>query len=58
MGRAVVGCLDALHIQHVTLRSTDGLETLLSGALKTCYTAEEPFGILLSAQLTGWKPEQ
>jgi sulfopyruvate decarboxylase subunit alpha len=58
MGRAVPACLDALTIQHVTLRSSDGLETILSGALKTCYTAEEPFGILLSAQLTGWKPER
>jgi sulfopyruvate decarboxylase alpha subunit len=58
MGRAVPGCLDALHIQHVTLRVADELETLMSGALKTCFTAEEPFGILLSAQLTGWKPER
>jgi sulfopyruvate decarboxylase alpha subunit len=58
MGRAVPGCLDALTIQHVTLRSEEHLETILEGALKTCYTAEEPFGILLSAQLTGWKPEE
>jgi sulfopyruvate decarboxylase TPP-binding subunit len=58
MGRAVPGCLDALRIQHVTLCVQDDLETLLSGALKTCYTAEEPFGVLLSAQLTGWKPER
>jgi sulfopyruvate decarboxylase subunit alpha len=57
MGRAVPGCLDALSIQHLTLRSINGLETILAGALKTCYTAEEPFGLLLSAQLTGWKPE-
>jgi sulfopyruvate decarboxylase subunit alpha len=58
MGRAVPGCLDALHIQHVTLRSETDLETLVSGALKTCFTAEEPFGLLLSAQLSGWKPEK
>lgn len=57
MGRAVPGCLDALYIPHVTLRGTDDLETILSGALKTCFTTEGPFGILLSAQLTGWKPE-
>ena len=57
MGRAVPGCLDALYIPHVTLRGTDDLETILTGALKTCYTNEAPFGILLSAQLTGWKPE-
>ena len=58
MGRAVPGCLDALGIQHVTLRTAVDLETIVSGAIKTCYTAEEPFGILLSAQLTGWKPEK
>jgi sulfopyruvate decarboxylase subunit alpha len=58
MGRAVPGCLDALTIQHVTLRSESNLDTIVAGALKTCYTAEEPFGVLLSAQLTGWKPEK
>src|SRR5215468_4710141 len=58
MGRAVPGCLDALTIQHVTLYSEDHLPTIVEGALKTCFTAEEPFGILLSAQLTGWKPEK
>jgi sulfopyruvate decarboxylase alpha subunit len=57
MGRAVPGCLDALTIPYVTLRSETDLDTILSGALKTCFTAEEPFGLLLSAQLTGWKPE-
>jgi sulfopyruvate decarboxylase alpha subunit len=57
MGRGVPGCLDALTIAHVTLRSTVDLDVLLGGALKSCYTSEEPFGILLSAQLTGWKPE-
>src|SRR5437868_5122405 len=46
MGRAVPGCLDALAIQHVTLRGTGDLGTMLSGALKTCFTQEEPFGIL------------
>lgn len=58
MGRAVPGCLDALNIRHVTLRSEVDLDTIVSGALKTCFTAEEPFGLLLSAQLTGWKPER
>jgi sulfopyruvate decarboxylase subunit alpha len=58
MGRAVPGCLDALTIRHVTLRSETHLETIVAGALKTCFTAEEPFGLLLSALLTGWKPEK
>src|SRR5579864_9713068 len=43
MGRAVPGCLDALTIQHVTLRSETDLQTIVDGAIKTCYTAEEPF---------------
>jgi sulfopyruvate decarboxylase subunit alpha len=58
MGRAVPGCLDALTIRHVTLSSEVNMSTIVSGALKTCFTAEEPFGILLSALLTGWKPEK
>jgi len=58
MGRAVPGCLDALTIRHVTLSSETDLKTTVSGALKTCFTAEEPFGLLLSALLTGWKPEK
>jgi sulfopyruvate decarboxylase alpha subunit len=58
MGRAVPGCLDALNIQHVTLRTMTDLDTIVSGALKTCFTAEEPLGLLLSAQLTGWKAER
>ena len=58
MGRAVPGCLDALSIRHITVRTETDLQTVVSGALKTCFTAEEPFGILLSAQLTGWKAER
>src|SRR5436305_1004849 len=52
MGRAVPGCLDALNIRHVRLSTEADLDTVVSGALKTCFTAEEPFGVLLSAQLT------
>jgi len=58
MGRAVAGCLDALGLQHFTLSREDEVEVLMDGALKTCYTAQEPLGILLSAQMTGWKDEQ
>jgi sulfopyruvate decarboxylase TPP-binding subunit len=57
MGRAVRACLSALGIQHITMRREEDFGVPLAGALKTCYTAEEPFGILLSAELTGWKPE-
>jgi hypothetical protein len=30
---------------------------LTDGALRTCYAAEDPCAILLSAQLSGWKVE-
>jgi len=58
MGRAVPGCLEALSIRHITVRTETDLQTIVGGALKTCFTAEEPFGIVLSAQLTGWKAEK
>ena len=58
MGRAVRGCLDALGIQHFTLRREDEVDVVVEGALKTCFTAQEPVAILLSAQMTGWKDEQ
>jgi sulfopyruvate decarboxylase alpha subunit len=58
MGRAVPGCLSALGLQHVTLRTEDEVEVVVTGTLKSCFTAQEPFGILLSAQLAGWKPEK
>jgi sulfopyruvate decarboxylase subunit alpha len=58
MGRGVRGCLDALGIQHFTLSREDEVEVAMDGALKTCFTAQEPLGILLSAQMTGWKDEK
>jgi sulfopyruvate decarboxylase subunit alpha len=57
MGRAVPGCLTAVGMQHIMLRTEAEVSRVLAGAFKTCFTAQEPFGILLSAQLTGWKPE-
>ena len=57
MGRGLAGCLTALGIQHVTLRREDEVRTLTDGALRTCHAAEEPFAILLSGQLSGWKDE-
>jgi sulfopyruvate decarboxylase alpha subunit len=57
MGRGLAGCLAALGIQHVTLRRQDEVAVLTDGAVRTCYAAEEPFAILISAQLSGWKDE-
>jgi sulfopyruvate decarboxylase alpha subunit len=58
MGRAVRGCLDALRIQHFTLGREEDVEVVMQGALKTCFTAQEPLAVLLSAQMTGWKDEE
>ena len=57
MGRGLAGCLTALGIQHVTIRRDDEVRVLVDGALRTCYAAEDPFAILVSAQLSGWKDE-
>ena len=57
MGRGVEGCLNALGIQHFSVRRSDEVHVVVSGALKTCFTAEEPLALLLSAQLSGWKNE-
>ena len=45
MGRAAPGCLDALTIQHVTLRSEVDLETIVSGALKDQLASISYFGL-------------
>jgi sulfopyruvate decarboxylase alpha subunit len=58
MGRALAGCLTALGIPHVTVHREDEVAIQIDGALRTCYAAEEPFAILLSAQLSGWKDER
>jgi sulfopyruvate decarboxylase alpha subunit len=58
MGRGLAGCLTALGIQHVTLRREEEAAVLTDGAIRTCYAAEEPFAILISAQLSGWKDEK
>jgi sulfopyruvate decarboxylase alpha subunit len=58
MGRGLAGCLTALGIQYVTIRRDDEARVLTDGALRTCYASEDPFAVLLSAQLSGWKPEQ
>ena len=58
MGRAVRGCLDALRIQHFTLSREDEVQVVVEGAVKTCFTAQEPLAILISAQLGGWKDEE
>jgi len=55
MGRAVPGCLTALGIQQVTLDDPDKVERIVGGALLSCYASEQPVGVLVSAQLTGWK---
>lgn len=55
MGRAVPGCLTALGLQHFTVEDADKVGKIASGAIMSCYASSQPVGLLLSAQLTGWK---
>jgi len=57
MGRAARPVLDALDIQHFTLRRVDGVATLTDGAIKTACTAQRPVALFLSTEMVGWKKE-
>lgn len=58
MGRAARPVLDALDIQHFTLRRVDEVATLMDGAVKTAYTARRPVALFLSTEMVGWKEEK
>jgi sulfopyruvate decarboxylase alpha subunit len=58
LGKALRSILDALGIQHYTVNREDELEVILSGAIKTAYTAEQPIAVMLSTTLVGWKDEK
>jgi sulfopyruvate decarboxylase alpha subunit len=58
MGKAIRRILEALGIQHYTVNREDELETILSGAIKTAYTSEQPVAVILTTTLAGWKDEK
>ena len=58
MGQAARPMLDALGIQHFTLRRTDEMSSLMDGAIKTTYTAQRPVALFLSTEMVGWKQEK
>jgi sulfopyruvate decarboxylase alpha subunit len=58
MGKALRRILEALGIQHYTVNREDELETILSGAIKTAYTSEQPVAVILTTALVGWKDEK
>ncbi len=58
MGQAARPVLDALNIQHFTLRRFDEVATLTDGAIKTAYTAQKPVALFLSTEMVGWKKEK
>ena len=58
MGKALRRILEALGIQHYTVTREDELETVLGGAIKTAYSAEQPVAVILSTALVGWKDEK
>jgi len=57
MGRAARPLLDALDIQHFTLRFVDEVAILTDGAIKTAYTGRRPVALILSTEMVGWKKE-
>ena len=58
MGRAARPVLDALDIQHFTLRRVEEVAALVDGAIKTAYTARRPVALFLSTEMVGWKREK
>jgi sulfopyruvate decarboxylase alpha subunit len=58
MGQAARPVLNALGIQHFTLRRTDEVSSLMDGAIKTAYTAQRPVALFLSTEMVGWKQEK
>jgi sulfopyruvate decarboxylase alpha subunit len=58
MGRAVPGCLSALGIQHFTVDDPVRVGYVAGGAIMSCYASSQPVGLLLSAQITGWKKKR
>jgi len=58
LGKALRRILEALGIQHYTVDREDELETIVSGAIKTAYTSEQPAAVILSTALVGWKDEK
>jgi sulfopyruvate decarboxylase alpha subunit len=58
MGKALRNILEALGIQHYTVKREEELETILNGAIKTAYTSEQPIAVILSTALVGWKDEK
>ncbi len=55
MGRATRPILDVLGLPHYTLDSSDGLERVVSGALKLCYSSRQPVGLCMTPLLHGGK---
>ncbi len=58
MGKAARPMLEALGIQHFTLRRIDEVAILTDGAIKTAYAARQPVALFLSTELVGWKNER
>ena len=55
MGRATRPILDVMGLPHYTLDSPDGLERVVSGALKLCYASRQPVALCITTLLHGGK---
>ena len=55
MGRATRPILDLLGLPHYTLTEEEGLEKIVSGAIKLCHSSRQPLGLCLTPLLHGGK---
>ncbi|GIX49767.1 MAG: hypothetical protein KatS3mg131_3978 [Candidatus Tectimicrobiota bacterium] len=58
LGQALPALFAALHIPTFVLRYAPEVPTVVAGALKLAYSAEQPVAVLISTQLAGWKDER
>ena len=55
IGRAVRPMLDVLGLAHYTLTDERDMETVITGAVRFCYTSRQPVAVCLTPQLHGGK---
>ena len=55
MGRATRPIMDVLGLQHFTLDDVDGLDKVVPGALKLCYSSRQPLAFCITPMLHGGK---
>ncbi len=55
LGRGTRPILDVLGLPHYTLTQVDGMERIVTGAIKLCHSSRQPVAICMNALLHGGK---